>query len=93
MADDPVDGFRFFDKRDNGHFASTGGAQQRVNFIDLADHICPAFGGAISWLIFNDRGLKGEDEILLIGKIFKKGPGPFSPLFHLRISFLVCATI
>jgi hypothetical protein len=36
MADDPVNSLRLFDKRDNGHFASTGGAQQRIYLINLA---------------------------------------------------------
>jgi hypothetical protein len=44
MTDDPVDGFRFFDKRDDRHFAAAGGKQKRVYFIHLADHLCPIFG-------------------------------------------------
>jgi len=55
VGGDPVDDLRFFDKRDDSHLATTGGAQQRVNFIDLANHLGPAFGGHIVWLIFNDR--------------------------------------
>jgi len=41
MTDDPVDCLRLFDKRYDSHLTSTGGAQQRIHFIDFADHLAP----------------------------------------------------
>jgi len=56
MTDDPVDCLRLFDKRYDSHLTSTGGAQQRIHFIDFADHLSPGFGGHKQRLFFNDRG-------------------------------------
>jgi len=60
MVDDLIDNLRPFDKRYTSQLATTGRAQQRVHFIDLADHLGPAFGGHIVWLIFNERGREGS---------------------------------
>jgi hypothetical protein len=42
MGYDLIDNLVIIYKRYDGHFASTGGAQQRVDFIHLADHVGPA---------------------------------------------------
>ncbi len=61
MADDPVDGLSYFDKRDDSHLATTCGATQGIHFIDLADHLCPTFGremlcacGKRAWILIFD---------------------------------------
>jgi hypothetical protein len=56
MADDPVDDLRLFDKRDDSHPAATRRTDERIDSIDLADHIGPAFGWHKQRLFFNDRG-------------------------------------
>ena len=58
MTDDPVDCLGFLDKRYDVHPAFTGWTDQWVHLVDLADHLCPAFGRHISWLSFNDGGIK-----------------------------------
>ncbi len=45
MTDDPVDCLRLFDKRYDPHLATTGGAQQKIHFIDLKDQLGPAPAG------------------------------------------------
>ena len=62
MTNDPVDYLRLIDKRYDPHLTTIGGAQQRVH--DLTDHLGPAFGGHIEWLIFNYRGMRRIDSCL-----------------------------
>jgi len=57
VGDDFVDDLRLFGKRYDSHLATTGRTAKRIHFVDLADHLDPAFGGHIVWLIFNDRGM------------------------------------
>ena len=57
MADDPVNGLRLFDKRDGSHLATTCRTKQRVHLVNLADHLGPALGRHIVWLIFDDGGM------------------------------------
>jgi len=40
-----------FDEGDDSHPATTIKAKERVHFIDLADHLCPAFGGHMAVLL------------------------------------------
>jgi hypothetical protein len=56
MANDPVIGFQFFDKRYDAHPAATGWTQQRINFINLSDYLGSAFGRHRDLIIFHDRG-------------------------------------
>jgi len=44
MTDDPVDGLRLLDKRDDSHPAATRRTDQWIHLINLADHPGPAFG-------------------------------------------------
>jgi len=58
MADDPVDCLGFFDKREDSHPAPTGRIEEGIHLLDLADHLCPAFGRHINWVVFYDVGMK-----------------------------------
>jgi hypothetical protein len=58
MTDDSVDGFRFFNKRDEAHLASAGWSQKGINFINLGDHLCPAFDRHVSLVVFNNGGMR-----------------------------------
>jgi len=42
VADDPVDNFVIFDKRDDSQLSSTARAQQRIYLIDYTDYLGPA---------------------------------------------------
>jgi hypothetical protein len=42
VDDNLVDNFMVFNERDDLHLASTGGAKQRVHFIEFSYHLCPA---------------------------------------------------
>ena len=48
-----------FDEGGDSHLATTIRAEDGINFIDLADHLGPAFGGHTSIRIFNDWHMKG----------------------------------
>ena len=54
MAEDPVNGLRLFDKRDDSHLASRYRTKQRVNLIYFSDHLGPASGREMI-LPFNDQ--------------------------------------
>jgi hypothetical protein len=43
MAEDPVDGLRFFDKRDDSHLVSTRRTDQWIPLVDLTDHLGSSF--------------------------------------------------
>jgi len=58
MTDDPVDRLRFIYKRDDSHPAATGGIDQWIHLVDLADHPGPALGRHITRLIFNDGAMR-----------------------------------
>ena len=64
MADDLIDGFRIFDKRDDSHLASTGRTKQRIHFVDLAGHLGPAFGGPKRLLLLDDRRVRRRGHVL-----------------------------
>jgi len=64
MADDLIYGFRIFDKRDDSHLASTGRTKQRIHFVDLADHLGPAFGGPKRLLLLDDRRVRRRGHVL-----------------------------
>jgi hypothetical protein len=55
MADDPVNGLRLLDKRDDSHLATTCRTKQRVNLIDFSDHLGPSFRGYKGIFIFNNK--------------------------------------
>ncbi len=58
IVDDLIDGCGIFDEGNDLHLASTRRTDQWIHLVDLADHLGPAFGGHIVWLIFNDRGIR-----------------------------------
>jgi hypothetical protein len=58
------DNFMAFNERDDGHLASTGGAQQRARFIDLTDHLGPAFGGPKRLLLLDDQRVRRRGHVL-----------------------------
>jgi len=64
MADDLIYGFRIFDKRDDSHLASTGRTKQRIHFVDLADHLGPAFGGPKRLLLLDDHRVRRRGHVL-----------------------------
>jgi len=66
MADDLIYGFRIFDKRDDSHLASTGRTKQRIHFVDLADHLGPAFGEPKRLLLLDDRRVRRRDYVFAI---------------------------
>ena len=43
MAEDPVDGLRFFDRRDDSHLVSTRRTYQWIHLVDITDHLGPSF--------------------------------------------------
>ena len=75
MTDDPFDNLMVFNERDNGHFASARRTDQWIHFIDLADHVSPAFGRHISRVIFNDGGMREMAGRMIheMGQIAGKG--------------------
>ena len=60
-----VDNFMIFYESDDWHLASTGGAQQRISFIDLAYHFCPALWWNTSLFVLNDRWMGRRDSCLV----------------------------
>jgi len=41
VADDPIDNFVIFDKDDHFHLSVTLRTEERINLIDLSDHLSP----------------------------------------------------
>jgi hypothetical protein len=57
VGDDPVHCGIIGDESDHSHLATACRTYERINFIDLADHLCPAFGRDMMVLFLNDQGM------------------------------------